>query len=207
MPREASIRRWTHSFLKHDKLTFSNGADPHCQHATCEIVEMFSGSYCCYYCYYYYYYYYYYLSNSFIFFVLLSTCMCLCRKFKSRKRRKQWTDPSQRLVTILRAWRASDGFPRPVPVACFPAPFTCVWFLALSGRLALACFPALSSCHMFPALKKRKNFHPRVLQFTSFQELNVSFFSLFTYFPLHATCLFLRAHHSWFSTLCCTLKF
>lgn len=91
---------------------------------------------------------------------------------------------------------ASDGFPRPVPVACFPAPFTCVWFLALSGRLALACFPALSSCHMFPALKKRKNFHPRVLQFTSFQDLNVSLFSLFTYFPLHATCLFLRAHHS-----------
>ena len=81
---------------------------------------------------------------------------------------------------------ASDGFPRPVPVACFPAPFTCVWFLALSGRLALACFPALSSCHMFPALKKRKNFHPRVLQFTSFQDLNVSLFSLFTYFTRRA---------------------
>lgn len=78
---------------------------------------------------------------------------------------------------------ASDGFPRPVPVACFPAPFTCVWFLALSGRLALACFPALSSCYMFPALKKRKNFHPRFLPFTSFQEHNVSLFSLSYLFP------------------------
>ena len=91
---------------------------------------------------------------------------------------------------------ASDGFPRPVPVACFPAPFTCVWFLALSGRLALAYFPVLSTCYMFPALKKRKNFHPRFLPFTSFQEHNVSLFSLFTYFPLQATCLFLRGHHS-----------
>lgn len=92
--------------------------------------------------------------------------------------------------------KVGDHFTCVASVGWFPAPFTCVWFLALSGRLALACFPALSSCYMFPALKKRKNFHPRFLQFTSFQELNVSLFSLFTYFPLHATCLFLRGHHS-----------
>ena len=101
--------------------------------------------------------------------------------------------------------KVGDHFTCVVSVGWFPASSTSCLFsrafhLCLVSRTqwqtGTGMFPALSIRYMFPALKKRKNFHPRVLQFTSFQELNVSLFSLFTYFPLHAKCVFLRAHYS-----------